>query len=425
MNVAVTGRWRSRKLYQSETEMGVSWNDIVELYLYVPVRVRIVRQQHKNRIVYPMVTNTKALTVSAYISMLFLGVSTAVIGAAARNIGLTPFQIGLFITIQNVGFMIAVAASGALGDDRDKTNLLLVGSLILAMSLFTFFLTGLLWLNLLIMLLIGVGVGTYEGVTDPLLLDLHEKRQSLHININHFFVTLGAIAITVYLIFLEMNWRRSLVQSAIIVLFLALFFALAKINRRKEGHSGESYWQRLRILTKDRLVVALFLATVVVVGVEGGTIGILTTYLIEGRDYSDTTSKIGLIVFLVGIATGRIIFGLISHRSQTTQFILWLFASATVIFGVLYFVDAGQWQYILIFLAGLSISAILPLMIALAGQLYPDISGTVIGAIKVGIPIGGITIPFLMSLLAQGTSLQIAMVVFPLSLLLAFWILLI
>jgi fucose permease len=132
-----------------------------------------------------------------------------------------------------------------------------------------------------------------------------------------------------------------------------------------------------------------------------------------------------LIVFLVGIAAGRIIFGLISHRNQTTQLILWLFASATVIFGALYFVEAGQWQYILIFLSGFSIAAILPLMITLAGQLYPEISGTVIGAIKVGIPIGGITIPLLMSLLARGTSLQVSMVVFPLSLLLAFLILLV
>ncbi|MFN2221643.1 MAG: MFS transporter, partial [Candidatus Promineifilaceae bacterium] len=130
----------------------------------------------------------KALTASAYLSMFFLGIANALIGAAARNIGLTPFQIGLFLTVQNIGFMIGVSVAGALADSYDKPRILFAGSLILAVSFFTFYLTGLLWLNLIIMLLIGLGVGSYEGVTDPMLLEMHDERQSLHININHFFV---------------------------------------------------------------------------------------------------------------------------------------------------------------------------------------------------------------------------------------------
>jgi len=55
-----------------------------------------------------MKNNIKALTAASYLSMLFLGVATSLIGAIAGNLDLTPFQIGLFLTIQNVGFMIAV-----------------------------------------------------------------------------------------------------------------------------------------------------------------------------------------------------------------------------------------------------------------------------------------------------------------------------
>ena len=50
--------------------------------------------------------NIKALTLASYLSMLFLGISNAFVGATARNIDLTPFQIGLFLTIQNIGFMV-------------------------------------------------------------------------------------------------------------------------------------------------------------------------------------------------------------------------------------------------------------------------------------------------------------------------------
>jgi MFS family permease len=100
-----------------------------------------------------MKNNIKALTASSYMSMLFLGVSTGLIGAIATNIDITPFQIGLFLAIQNVGFMIAVSISGALADSVEKTRILLVGSLILALSFFTFYLTESLWLNMFIMMM--------------------------------------------------------------------------------------------------------------------------------------------------------------------------------------------------------------------------------------------------------------------------------
>lgn len=365
-----------------------------------------------------MKNSIKALTLASYLSMLFLGVASTMIGAAARNINITPFQIGLFLAVQNIGFMIAVWVSGALADTYEKPKILLVGSLILAFSFLVFFLTGLFWLNLIIMLMIGIGIGTYEGVTDAMLLDMHSTRQSLHINVNHFFVTFGSILITVYLIFLQMNWRVSLKQSAVVVLLLALFYAIAKLKNNK--NYTEAYMERVRILSRERLVVTLFIATALVVGVELGTTGILTTQLMDLRGFTQTTSKIGLVTFLMGIAAGRLIVGFFSRKEQITQVILVLFGSAFITFSVLYFLKLGQWTYLGIFLAGLSISALLPLMITLAGQIYPQMAGTVIGSIKVAIPIGGILVPLLMSLVANQTTLQVALLVFPLALLLAF-----
>jgi FHS family glucose/mannose:H+ symporter-like MFS transporter len=363
-----------------------------------------------------------ALTLAAYLSMLFLGVASSLVGAAARNINISPFQIGLLLTIQNVGFMLAVWISGTLADTHQKPKILLVGSLILAFSFFAFYLTGIFWLNFLIMMLIGAGVGTYEGVTDAMLLDMHSERQSLHININHFFVTFGAILITVYLIFLDMDWRISLTQSAVVVLLLALFYAFMKLPTKND--QNEDYLQRIRILSRENLVVALFIATVLVVGVEVGTIGILTTYLMEMQGFAQTTSKVGLVTFLVGIAIGRIIVGFVSQKEQISNYILVLFGLAAIFFTFLFIVDLGQWSYMSIFLAGLGISALLPLIITLAGMVYPQMAGTVIGSIKVAIPVGGIMIPLLMSLVAGLASFQVSLLIFPLALLLAFSVLL-
>jgi MFS family permease len=102
--------------------------------------------------------------------------------------------------------------------------------------------------------------------------------------------------------------------------------------------------------------------------------------------------------------------------------LLILFGSSALVYSGLYFIDIGTLTYVAIFLAGLSISALLPLMLTQASLLYHEIAGTVMGSIKVAIPLGGILIPFLMSVLVNYAGFELSLIVFPLSLLLAFFL---
>jgi len=59
-------------------------------------------------------------------------------------------------------------------------------------------------------------------------------------------------------------------------------------------------------------------------------------------------------------------------------------------------------------------------MLTQAGLLYMEIAGTVLGSIKIAIPLGGILIPFLMATLVRYSSFQVSLIIFPLSFLMAF-----
>jgi FHS family glucose/mannose:H+ symporter-like MFS transporter len=365
-----------------------------------------------------MIRNIKIITAFSFTAMLFLGVAGSLIGAAARNIGLSPLQINLMLVSQNVGFMVSVLITGALADTYAKPRILFFGSLILAAAFLVFYMSGNFGLNLLIMFFIGIGIGTYEGSTDAMLLDIHTQREGLFINLNHFFVTFGSILITVYLIFLEMNWRTAVTQSGIVVILLAVLFFFTKVQAKAKH--AESYINRMKIITRERLLIGFFIATIIIVGAEAGTVGNLTTFLMDLRGFTQLTSKFGLILFLVGMAIGRLILGFITPKHRISLFILGLLASSAVIYGLLYFLDLGTYTYLLIFLAGMSLSASLPLILTQAGITYPDMSGTVLGAIKVAIPIGGFVIPALIALLVRTTSFSFSLIVFPLSFLFAF-----
>ncbi|MCO6453000.1 MAG: MFS transporter [Caldilineales bacterium] len=368
-----------------------------------------------------MIKNFRVVTYSCYLSMLFLGISGALIGAAAKSIGLSPYQIGIMIAAQNLGFIVSVMITGALADTHSKPKILAIGSLILGIAFLVFYSIGTFWLNLIIMFAIGAGIGAYEGVTDALLLDIHDERQNYYINVNHFFVTLGSIIIAVYLTFLSLNWRNAVIQSGVIVLVLAVIFIFMRVRRRDIEHAP--YLDRLRILTRDRVVIVLFLATFLAVGVEAGTVGILTSFLTELRDFTSFSAQFALIVFLIGMAIGRLLVGYFSGVDQIANTLLILFGASVFIYGALYFLSVGQASYVFILLAGLSMSAIVPLLLTLAGVLYPAMSGTVLGAVKVALPLGGIVLPFLMSMITRQASFQAALAIFPLAFLLGFVVL--
>jgi fucose permease len=115
------------------------------------------------------------------------------------------------------------------------------------------------------------------------------------------------------------------------------------------------------------------------------------------------------------MAAGRLILGYLTPREQISRYITGLFCLSTIVYSGLFFLNLGDAQYFVIFLAGLTLSAIFPLMLSLAGLNYPDIAGIVLGTIKVAIPIGGILLPFFLALMTKYSSFETALILFPLA----------
>ena len=347
----------------------------------------------------------------AFGSMFFLGVGSAVIGAAARNIGLAAHEIGLLQTSQNVGFIVSVIAFGSLADTHAKPRLMAAGSVVLALAFGTFFRLPGLWLNVAIMTAVGVGIGSYEGVSDALLLDLHPKRAGFMITVNHLFVTLGALVITTYLVFLQIDWRRSMVQAATVVAVIAVACAVIRVPARPAQHLRLS--ERFAVLRREKPVMVIFWATAIALGFQLTLTGTLTTFLMEFRAFDQVTSKLGLIVLNLGVALGRVIIGYSTPNRGLYRGTVLLFGAAAVISTTVLSVDLGPGNYVLLFLCGLSISSVLPLLITMAGLAYPGFPGTAMAVVKIGVPVGGIVMPLLFAGLSRGVGVLPAFYLFP------------
>jgi fucose permease len=362
-----------------------------------------------------VIRSPRAITAASFASMFFLGVGYSIIGAAARNIGLTPQQIGILLAVQNVGFGVSVAVSGALADTHSKPRIIAVGSAILALAFFAFFRSQVFWLNALVMVFVGVGTGTYEGVADAMLFDLHERRAATFVNVNHLFVTVGSALIALYLIFLSLEWRSALVQAGIAVAALAVVFLFVRLKQAQGVKT--SFGEKIAVIARSRMILVLFLAILLSAGVESAAIGLFSTYLATLRDFAPRAAQFGLIAMYAGMITGRVIVGALVRPERLRWMMLVLFAVSVVAFGLLFLVDLGPLTWLMAVLAGGSLSAQLPLILSYAGLAHREMTGTVLGAVKTGIPIGGVVVPLLVTTFTTTSGFAAALWVLPLALL--------
>ncbi len=359
-----------------------------------------------------MIQNRSVVTGTIYTSMFFLGIVIAVVGAAARNIGLSTSQIGILVSAQNIGFMVGVLTASALADSMQKTRIMLIGSVMLMTSFAFFYAFDPFGINVAVMLVMGIGIGTYEGTSDSVLLDMYDKNESLYININHMFVTIGSLIVTVYLVFLQMNWRNSMIQAAAAVLVLAVLFRFSGIDSSRQPASRLR--SRLAQLTGRPVFAICFVLLFISVGTQLTIMSITTTYLMEHRGHDQITSKIVAVLYLSGVGLGRILIGYLTRKGRIYRTLAVLFPLNAVISFLYFGFNTGPGVYGLAILLGLSLSGVLPLTIATVGLVYREVSGTAIGLMKLAIPLGGILVPLVLAATATILPLPMALMLVPL-----------
>ena len=358
--------------------------------------------------------------------MFFLGVGVAIVGATARAVGLTPSEIGYLIAAQNVGFGIAVLVGGVLADRYRKPVILAAGLVMLGASFALLYRSPLFVVNLAIMLLMGLGMGSVEAVTDAWLLELHTRNESRLVTINHFFVSVGSVVITLYLMAMQLDWERSLVQVTVVLGVLAILVAFLRPSGREQADatapgeslrsaSGERGPTFARIV-RDPGMLLLFLGAMGSIGVGIGSGGVMTTFAAELRGVATGRAQGVLAFFLVGLAAGRIAVGVLDRGRRPARTAIVAATAAFVASSLLYFVPLPDVTLEPIaFTLGLTVAPLLPITIALAGLRYRRVAGTAMGVVKLAIPVGGIVVPGLLGLLADALSFQSSLVLLPVS----------
>ena len=346
----------------------------------------------------------------AFVSMSFLGMSRTFLGTALpairSSLELNILQAGTLTALLQLGFSIAVLIGGPISDIFKKQSILMLGCLLMGINLILFGFSEWFWINLLGITLIGIGGGLIESSSNPLLIQLFPGRESMVMNLHHFFFALGSLAgplIMGAVLVRAIPWQWAYIGFGLFALSIFLFLLLQKSSASQEKSSFET--KRIKSLLRENNFLLLFFVTFFNSGVQNGIAFWMVTFLRDIKGLPISLASYSLFAFFACLALGRLFSSYLITRFHETTYLLGLFS--LLLIGLFFAVSSpGKWSIPFFALCGLGHSGVFPSLLGMTAKIYSELPGTAMGILATGGGLGSVVVPWLMSLVSQMTTLK-------------------
>lgn len=226
-------------------------------------------------------------------------------------------------------------------------------------------------------------------------------------NVHHFFYAIGAIGgplVMGYTLNKAWMWQWIYRIGGIATLLLAGLFASLKIDHEKNRPTLQ--YKTFFLLLKEKKLILLVLITMLGVGTQNGIFYWLVSFLKNIRLFPIFLAGLGLSLFSIGMATGRLLSGWITRKLENTRVLLILSIILNVALFLFNNIIAKEMVLVLCFMMGIACSGIFPSLLALGGINFPQYSGTTMGIIATATGVGSAFMPWAMSIASRSTSLR-------------------
>jgi fucose permease len=350
------------------------------------------------------------ITFGAFISMSFIGMSRTFLGTALPAIrssfDLNILQAGTLTALLQLGFSIAVLVGGPISDIFKKQSVLLLGCLLIGINLILFGFSEWFWINLFGITLIGIGGGLIESSSNPLLIQLFPGRESMVLNLHHFFFALGSLTgplIMGAVLVRAIPWQWAYTGFGLFALSIFLFLLLQKSSASRKKSSFET--KQIKSLLGEKTFLLLFFVTFFNSGVQNGITFWMVTFLKDVKGLPISLASYSLFTFFACLALGRLFSSYLITRFHETTYLLGLLL--LLLIGLFFAISSpGKWSIPFFALCGFGHSGVFPSLLGMTGKIYSKLPGTAMGILATGGGLGSVVIPWLMSLVSQMTTLN-------------------
>jgi len=302
-------------------------------------------------------------------------------------------------------FFILSVPVGILQDRFGKRKMLNLGMLITAAGLFVPFVYYSFSSALVAFTLLGIGNTIVQVSANPLLVDVvPAARRSSFLSLSQFIKAVGSMIappLAGWTAAQFGDWKLIFVAFGVVSLlsiFWLVLTPIAEVKSTEERATLSSSFQLLRNSYVLLMVLGIFLVVGIDVGINAFSGQFFLSKFSSDRLFAESARSIYFFGKMLGTFGGAIMLVMLSSR----KFFLWSAVTGVLSILLLLIAPSETIAIILVFIVGLGIANIFPLIFSLTVGKYPlranEISGLMIMAVS-----GGAVLPPLMGFLSDAT----------------------
>ena len=312
-----------------------------------------------------------------------------------------------------VWFFILSVPVGVLQDRIGKRNVLNLWMIITAIGLLFPYFVFTFDTVLIGFALLGIGNTIVQVSANPLLVDVvPSKNASSFLSFSQFVKAVGSMLapfVAAWFAAQYGDWKLMFLAFGLVSIIAVAWLALVKIDETKNTEKRATMASSFKLLGNN-YVALMVLGIFLVVGIDVGINAVSGQFLLNKFDAAQEVAEKGRSVYFFGKMLGTFAGALMLTLLPSRKFFLWTSILGLASILALVFAPSTLSAMVIIFIIGLGVANIFPLIFSLAVEKYPlrtnEISGLMIMAVS-----GGAVIPLLIGYLTDNVSLTVGMLV--------------
>lgn len=255
--------------------------------------------------------------------------------------------------------------------------------------------------------MLGIGNTIVQVSANPLLVDVvPSDRASSFLSFSQFIKAIGSMIAAPFAGWLAAtygDWRLMFLVFGAVTLIAVLWLGSVKISETVSSGKRATFLSSVSLLSVQYIAL-MVLGIFLVVGIDVGINAVSGQYFMGKFQSSQTFAESGRSVYFLGKMIGSFVGAILLTRLAPGSFFRWTSLAAVTSILTLLFAPGEMAGMVIVFIIGLSVANVFPLIFALTIKKYADraneISGLMIMAIS-----GGAVIPLLIGWLTDSYSI--------------------
>ncbi len=310
-------------------------------------------------------------------------------------------------------FFVLSVPVGILQDRLGKKNVLNIGMAITAVGLLLPFLFYSFEMVLIGFALLGIGNTVMQVSANPLLVDaVPSNRSASFLSFSQFVKAIGSMVaapLAGWFAAKYGDWKILFIVFGIVTVLSNIWLASTKIEETKNTSQRATFASSFKLL-RNGFIAVMVLCIFMVVGIDVGVNAISGQFLIGKFGSEQTLAESARSLYFFGKMLGTFGGAIMLTKLSAHKFFIWTSIMGLISIVGLVFAPTEAIALVVIFIIGLGVANIFPLVFSLAVERYPERANEISGLMVMAIS-GGAVLPPLMGWIADASSITTSLFV--------------